>query len=166
MQQFASLTGSEITLDLAKQVVKILDEDPKTALNELVALGGCAQGARPKVLVDYNKKLKTISTDPNKSENPWLFKFPSQFEHKEVCAIESLYAQLAKKAGIEIEETDFFELSPKLTAFGIKRFDRKNHLRLPIHTLAGALHADFRSPSSVAMFSLVIVMIIRKIFHS
>jgi serine/threonine-protein kinase HipA len=38
------------------------------------------------------------------------------------------------------------DLDKKLAAFGIARFDRHADQRVPIHTLAGVLHQDFRLP--------------------
>ena len=39
------------------------------------------------------------------------------------------------------------DLGPRLAAFGVQRFDVEAGMRVPVHTLAGALHADFRMPS-------------------
>jgi serine/threonine-protein kinase HipA len=78
-----------------------------------------------------------------------LVKFPAQDEHKEVCDLEDLYAQLARDCGLEVPATRYFDLGKKLAAFGVARFDIENGMRVPLHTLAGALHADFRLPSAV-----------------
>lgn len=42
----------------------------------------------------------------------------------------------------------WFELSPKLAAFGVARFDRAGGLRVPVHSLAGLLQVNFRIPGS------------------
>ena len=42
-----------------------------------------------------------------------------------------------------------FDLSTQQAALGIKRFDLAQGQRVPIHSLAGFLHADFRIPSAV-----------------
>ena len=52
-------------------------------------------------------------------------------------------------------ETEYFDLGKDLSAFGMKRFDREKTLRIPTHTMAGVLHADFRIPSSVDYLSLL-----------
>ncbi|HEY8272193.1 MAG TPA: type II toxin-antitoxin system HipA family toxin [Pseudobdellovibrionaceae bacterium] len=142
-------------LEIGTEVHKIVSEKASSALSELAILGGSPQGARPKVLAYYQKKTKQLSMTSVPTAHPWLFKFPAQQEHKEVCAIEALYAKLAKKAGLEIKETEYFELSKNLSAFGTKRFDRENDLRIPTHTLAGALNADFRRSFSVDYLSLL-----------
>ncbi len=95
------------------------------------------------------KRLKKVSKNAMAIEGPWLIKFPAAGEHKEVCAIEALYAELAREAGLNIPETRHFDLGKNLAAFGTQRFDRLQQLRVFTHTLAGALHADFRIPSSV-----------------
>jgi serine/threonine-protein kinase HipA len=140
-------------LSLAKQSQILLAGKDSAALKQLAMLGGSPQGARPKVLVQYDLAAKHISTDDPAADTvgpagtPWLIKFQAQGEHKEVCAIEHLYAQLARDCGLEMPRTAYFDLDKKLAAFGIERFDRVAHMRVPTHTLAGALHKDFRLPS-------------------
>jgi len=137
-------------LEIAKAVQKIIADEASKALPQLALLGGSPQGARPKVLVNYNYKTKIISTDPDGAGFPWLIKFQAEREHKEVCAIEALYAKLAKGAGLVMGESEYFDLGKNLAAFGTKRFDREQKIRIPIHTLAGALNADFRNPGAVS----------------
>jgi serine/threonine-protein kinase HipA len=55
-------------LKLANETQKITRGEASTALLELAVLGGSPQGARPKVLVDYDPKEKTISTSPSLNE--------------------------------------------------------------------------------------------------
>jgi len=112
-----------------------------------LVLGGSPHGARPKVLVGYNVADGTISTRTDPKHVPYLVKFPAKNEHKEVCAIEHAYCETARACGIEVPETRHFELGRTYAAFGIARFDIESGMRVPIHTLAGALHADFRVPS-------------------
>lgn len=69
-------------------------------------------------------------------------------EHKEVCAVEQLYAQLARDCGLAVPNSAWFELSDDLAAFGVARFDREQGQRVPIHSLAGLLQVDFRAPGS------------------
>lgn len=137
---------------IANEVQKIIENKASTVLPQLVRLGGSPQGARPKVLVSYDTKSQTVSTDP--STTPWLIKFQAKHEHKEVCAIEAMYADLAKKSGIEMSDTEYFDLG-KFSAFGTKRFDRDGKTRIPVHTVAGALNADYSIPSSVSYDSFL-----------
>ncbi|NJS36827.1 MAG: HipA domain-containing protein [Brachymonas sp.] len=51
-------------------------------------------------------------------------KFPADVEHREVCALEELYARVARAGGIEMPRSRVFELGGKFSAFGVERFDR------------------------------------------
>ena len=134
-------------LTLAKEIRQVVAGDETVALAQLALLGGSPQGARPKVLVNYAVETGSLSCDSNAAGVPWLIKFPAQNEHKEVCAIEVLYAKLATDCGIEMPQTRYFDINSSLAAFGIARFDRQEGVRVPMHTLAGLLHSDFRIPS-------------------
>ena len=136
-------------LALAQEAHHIVSGKDSDALVQLARLGGSPQGARPKILVNYQPENGTLSTADVAAGQPWLIKFQARGEHKEACALENLYARLARDCGLEIPETRYFDLGRTLSAFGVARFDRQEGLRVPIHTLASALHADFRLPSSV-----------------
>ena len=136
------------------------DAEP-AALRDLALLGGSPHGARPKVLVYLERQAAgtacaSLTAPPPKVEvkpapalEPWIVKFPAAGEHAEVCALEALYAQLARRCGLEVPRTRHFDLGRGLAAFGALRFDREGGERVPMHSLAGLLHADFRLPGSV-----------------
>lgn len=134
-------------LALAEESARALAGEAGAALRELALTGGSPQGARPKALVQYDPASGQVSTRPDAPGSPWLVKFPAQNEHKEVCAIEQLYADLARDCGLEVPPSAWFDLSPHLAAFGVARFDREQGLRVPVHSLAGLLQVDFRLPS-------------------
>jgi serine/threonine-protein kinase HipA len=134
-------------LTLAGEARVIVADKDTVALRQLALLGGSPHGARPKVLVHYNRSSEVMSTTTSGDSEPWLVKFQAQGEHKEVCAIEAWYAELARAAGLAVPETKYFDLSKTLAGFGIARFDVEAAMRVPTHTLAGLLHADFRRPS-------------------
>ena len=151
--------------DLAKEVMalqagKISGSQVDAQLRHLMQLGGSPQGARPKVLVDFNARTGAISsgTPLAGSATPWLIKFPAESEHREVCAIEELYARVARYGGIDMPRSRFFDLGSKHNAFGVQRFDRvvkadaknkndKKILRIPIMSVSAYLEADHRLPS-------------------
>jgi serine/threonine-protein kinase HipA len=135
-------------LAMAQMSARVLAGEAGTALRELALTGGSPQGARPKALVQYDAASNQVSTRGDAPGEPWLVKFPAQDEHKEVCAMEQLYAELARDCGLEIPTSAWFDLSPKLAAFGVARFDRERELRIPVHSLAGLLQVDFRLPGS------------------
>ena len=134
-------------LDLAKEARVLLSGKDSEALRQLALMGGSPHGARPKVLVAYDPATGTVSTDSQAAGAPWLVKFQAQGEHKEVCALENLYAELARACDLDMPDTAYFDLDRKLAAFGIKRFDVEEGMRVPLHTLAGALHLNFQLPS-------------------
>lgn len=136
-------------LALAHETTLVLQGEDTQTLQRLALLGGSPQGARPKVLMFYDPPAGLISTTPMPSGSGWLVKFQALGEHKEVCAIEAFYAQLAKACGLDMPETHVFDLSAQRAALGIERFDLALGQRVPIHSLAGFLHADFRIPSAV-----------------
>lgn len=136
-------------LELAQQARVIIADKDSDALRRLAVMGGSPHGARPKVLVHHNPTTGFMSTVPFEGSEAWLVKFQAQDEHKEVCAIEVLYAELASASGLDMPTTRHFDLDKKLAAFGIRRFDVEDGMRVPVHTLAGLMHANFRLPSLV-----------------
>lgn len=144
------LGAEDVTLlDLAREVQAVVSGEESEALKRLALMGGSPHGARPKVLVFYNAATQAISTQAIAGGAPWLVKFQGQDEHKEACAIEHLYAWLARACKLNMPQTAYFDLDKKLAGFGIERFDMQDGMRVPIHTLAGALHADFRTVGAV-----------------
>lgn len=136
-------------LALARESQAVLADQDTQALRTLALMGGSPHGARPKVLIHFDPASGHISTQAFDGASAWLVKFPARGEHKEVCAIESLYAGLARDFGLDMPATRHFDLDAQLAAFGAERFDIERGLCVPVHTLAGLLHADFRLPSSV-----------------
>lgn len=135
--------------ELAQEAQRVINDQDSEALKQLALLGGSPHGALPKVLVHYNAATGRMSTAHFEGSNPWLVKFQAQGEHKEVCAIEHLYAELASEGGLDVPQTRYFDLDKRLAGFGIARFDVERGLRVPVQTLAGLLHANFRLPSAV-----------------
>ena len=149
--------------DLAKEVLALQTDRNSGSqiadaqLRHLMQLGGSPQGARPKVLADFNARTGFISSGVPLvgSATPWLIKFPAESEHREVCAIEELYARVARQGGIDMPRSRFFDLGSKHSAFGVERFDRiviadgkaKHISRVPIMSLSAYLEADHRVPS-------------------
>lgn len=142
-------------LELAREVREVATDGNIEVLRQLAVMGGSPHGARPKVLVNYDRATGRIANSEEAPGAPWLVKFQAENEHKEVCAIEALYAVLARACGLDMPDTHYFDLDTRLAGFGIARFDREAGMRVPVHTLAGALDADFRLPSSVDYTSML-----------
>ncbi|ADU72239.1 type II toxin-antitoxin system HipA family toxin [Pantoea sp. At-9b] len=131
---------------LAEQIkIEVAGQDSEV-LPELVRLGGSPHGARPKVLVEFDPVTGHIAAQAFAGSHPWLIKFPAAQEGVWVCALEEVYARLARQAGIDFPDSRWFDLGNGLSAFGVKRFDRHAGLRVPVLSMAGALQADFRLP--------------------
>lgn len=126
-------------LALVREAQALMNGQESKALKPLALLGGYPHGARPKLLVFYSAATQAISTQAMAGGMPWLVKFQAQNEHKEACAIEYLYARLATECELNMPPTAHFDLNKKLAGFGIERFDVEGGIRVPIHTLAGAL---------------------------
>lgn len=134
-------------LTLATNVRDVVDDLAESALNQLVLVGGSPQGSRPKALVRYDPDSGHVSTLETAPGTDWLVKFPARGEHAEVCALEHVYAEMARMSGLNMPRTQYFPLAKGLAAFATERFDRVGNLRVPMHTLAGALHANYQIPS-------------------
>lgn len=138
--------GDVQLLDLAQDVRRVIDDESEPLLRKLALMGGSPHGARPKVLVNFDRKSNRMSSWGEGEGSPMLVKFPAQHEHKEVCAMEAMYGRLARASGIRVPVTEYFDLNKELSAFAIERFDRLEGMRIPMHTAAGAAHVDFRIP--------------------
>lgn len=134
-------------LQIANSVRSVLSGNSEDMLRDLALMGGSPHGARPKVRVNLDWAAGVASMTEEGPGSPWLVKFPGQNEASEVCAIEYVYAEMARLAGILMPATHFFALADDLTAFGIERFDRAQGMRIPVHTVSGLAHADFRHPT-------------------
>lgn len=134
-------------LALARASEQLIDGDDDDVLRQLLLVGGSPQGARPKALVYVEQSTGRMRTQPAAGLEPWIFKFPSRGEHAEVCALEHAYAKAAEDSGLHVPPVHWLSLDRSHAAFGARRFDRQQDQRIPMHTLAGLLHADFRLPS-------------------
>ncbi len=133
-------------LALAKASESVLDGAGDDVLQQLLVVGGSPQGARPKALVYLNQSTGHMRTQQAEGLEPWLFKFPARGEHPDDCALEHAYAMAAVDSGLRMPATQWIPLARRHAAFGARRFDREQGLRVPMHTLAGLLHSDFRVP--------------------
>jgi serine/threonine-protein kinase HipA len=170
-----ALTLADVQLlDVARDVRQVIEEEQdkesEVLLRKLVLMGGSPHGARPKVLVNFDRPSNRMCNSETGAGIPMLVKFPAQREHKEVCAVEAMYGRIANASGIRAPIMDYFDLGKDLSAFGIERFDRLNGVRIPMHTAAGAAHVDFRIPQLdyVALLRLTRLMTrdVREVLHA
>lgn len=141
----------QIDLDwLAAQSADVLEGEADEVLAELLALNGSSAGARPKALIGFDGKQGQIAHGAGalgKNYESWLVKFANSQDEPDAGAIEFAYAEMARRAGIEIPETHLFIAVKGEGYFATKRFDRDGSKHLHMHTACGLLHSDFRTPS-------------------
>lgn len=80
----------------------------------------------------------------------WLVKFRAPEEHRDTGAIEYTYAQMARRAGVEMAEPALLNVKTESGVerfFATKRFDRDGERKIHMLTACGTLYADHRSPS-------------------
>jgi len=132
---------------LAIAANQILAGTDSEILDEMYVLGGSSGGARPKILVGYNKQQNHLISSENELPDTyehWLIKFPSSIDRKDIAHIEYAYYKMALDAGIEMSECKLFKGKSGKSYFGTKRFDRIGNKRLHMHSSAGMMHDNFR----------------------
>lgn len=152
-EPYFSHDNSQGTIDLntlAEQVRNVLAGAAQDVLCELISLNGSSAGARPKALIGLDSSKKTIIHGLTELPAPythWIVKFPNINDGFDSGAIEYIYAIMAQQAGIQMPNFHLFSAPDGAGFFAIQRFDRKNNMRVHMHTASGLLHSDFRIPS-------------------
>ena len=142
--------AGDIVLDaLSMEAGKILQGNSSEVLDELLCLNGSSGGARPKIVALVSKDKQTLVHGNLTQENyePWIIKFNSSLDDKDIGAKEYIYSLMAKDAGIEMPDTFLFPSKDSSGHFGVKRFDRTDEGKVHIHTACGLLHASHRFAS-------------------
>ena len=147
----ANIAGRDLSIvELAAEMRELLADDSHAVLAELARVGGSPGGARPKAVTYFNAGTGAMSTHAHRVAGaaPWLFKFPAKEDASDSCALEEVYARMARRCGLGMEPTTFIAMADGLSAFGSRRFDRTdNGERVHVHSLSSLLHANFRLPS-------------------
>lgn len=157
---------SVINLDLvAAQVGNIMQETDALVLDQLMSLNGSSAGARPKALIGLDRAKKKIihgvKSLPDNYEH-WMVKFANSLDMADIGAVEYVYSEMAKLAGIVMPETYLFTSKKCAGYFATKRFDRNGNKRLHAHTACGLLHSDYRVPTLDYTDLLQLTMILTK----
>lgn len=155
-------TGDIVLDALSMEAGKILQGNSSDVLDELLSLNGSSAGARPKIVALVSKDKQTLIHGSIAQENfePWLIKFNSSLDGKDIGAKEYIYSLMAKDAGIDMPETYLFPSKSSSGHFGVKRFDRTPEGKVHIHTACGLLHAShrFASMDYVSLLKLTAVL--------
>lgn len=140
---------------LGQQAIQLFEGQSDTVSAALAQAGGSG-GARPKVLVYFEPgNSAQISTLPQDGYEPWLVKFTSRElmlgDEEGLC--EAAWLSMAAKADIDVPQWRLLSAypNPDNRWLAVKRFDccpsKSKFGRYHMHSLAGLLDADFRTPS-------------------
>ena len=138
---------------LYRAALDVYEGDTETTLDALRLAGGSPAGARPKVVVALSRDKRHCAS-PFKTlaegHEHWLVKFRAPEEHRDTGAIEYAYAQMARRAGVEMAEPALLCVQTERGVerfFAAKRFDRDGERKIHMLTACGILYADHRVPS-------------------
>ena len=104
-------------------------------------MGGSPAWGAPKVLV-FTTCTPVMSNQPFAGAGAWLVKFQAGGAQRGLRHCQTS-TPIWRALWVDIPATRYFDLGPKLAGFGIERFDVERGMRVPVHTLAGLLHANF-----------------------
>ena len=139
--------SNESLLDLyslSLEAEKVYAGSMADVLPELLMAGTSPGGARPKIIVGIkDDQIVSGEHDLPEGYESWLIKFHTN-QNSEEGIIEEVYAQLLRKSFINMPETKILDAKDK-KFFAVKRFDRDENKRLHVHSLAGLVHANFRT---------------------
>ena len=96
---------------VSRECQRLMEGNTSEALDMLYARGSSSGGARPKVMVDMDGE-------------PWIVKFPSNFDGPNAGIREYKLAQAARKCGITMSEVKLIPSKACGGYFATKRFDR------------------------------------------
>ncbi len=134
---------------LARNAWDFHDSRVEDVLPALRKAAGSSGGARPKANVVLNPSTgETLPPDvpPADGFEPWIVKFNTRADGPHAGAVEFAYAELAAEAGADVAPHHLVETAAG-RFFATRRFDRApGGRRLHLHSAAGLLHADFRTP--------------------
>ena len=105
-QKCAAADGGNLALDkLAEESAIVLAGENEEVFEELLRLNGSSSGARPKIMAQVSAdKSKIIHglQSPQDGFDPWIIKFPSSQDARDIGAVEYAYSLMAKEAGVEM----------------------------------------------------------------
>ncbi len=156
----------EALVDLAAEVLaeredlsaSLRKSGKREALREILRVGTSAGGARPKALITLNpttNEVRSGQLDADPGFEHWILKFDGVEDKSRDLgaargygAIEWVYAEMARRAGIEMTECRLLEEGGR-RHFMTRRFDRTaDGGKLHMQSLAALSHLDFRQPGA------------------
>ena len=152
--------ASEVLAARSDLVASLKKQRKQAALREILRVGTSAGGARAKALIALNPETLEVRSGQLETESgfeQWILKFDGIKDStrdlgvsRGYGAIELVYSEMARKAGIEMTECRLLEEGGR-RHFMTKRFDRTpQSSRLHMQSLAALDHLDFRQPGANA----------------
>lgn len=136
--------------ELAADAAATLEGDAEDVLDQLIVLGGSPQGARPKAMIGWSQRRKSVvhgARELASGYRRFLVKFPASADPKDIGPIEYAYSLMAAAAGVRMPRTHLFPSRGGPGFFGAERFDYHGAERRHVHTLSGLLNLDHRVPT-------------------
>ncbi|MGP4691966.1 type II toxin-antitoxin system HipA family toxin [Agrobacterium cavarae] len=135
----------------ADQVELVQTQMDIADIDRLQGAQGGSAGARPKIMIGFNKTENTCVLDYGQplaaGFERWMVKAPSSDDPPEIGAEERAYALMAVAAGLTMADTRLLETRKGRRLFATQRFDRTSAGRLHMHTASGLLNASHREAS-------------------
>ncbi|NKL35439.1 type II toxin-antitoxin system HipA family toxin [Rhizobium leguminosarum bv. viciae] len=145
-------SADDIDWDWFVEQVDLVQADMDIAdIDTLQGAQGGSAGARPKIMIGFNKAQSTFALDYGQDMEPgfdrWMVKARGVGDPIHIGVEEQAYALMARAAGLEMAETRTFDTRKGSRLFATKRFDRTPTGRLHMHTASGILNASHRQAS-------------------
>lgn len=132
------------------EVREVLEGSGAVFVDQLRALGGSPQGARPKALLQREERTGRLCDDRRdrgEGWRHWLVKFAGPDDPPDIGPLELAYARMAAACGVRTPKVRLLPSSRGPGFFASARFDRIGARRVHVATAAGLLDADHRIPS-------------------
>ncbi len=161
--------ASEILSQREDLNVSFNDENKKQAMTDILQVGTSAGGARAKAIIAWNPKTNEVRSGQVKTQKDfeyWILKFDgvSGNRDKELedpkgyGVIEYAYSNMAKEAGIKMDDSRLFEENGR-RHFMCKRFDRlQAGEKLHMQSLCALAHYDFNMAGAYSYEQALLVM--------
>lgn len=140
---------------------KLVGEDDRSAIEDILRVGTSAGGARAKAVIAWNREtgeFRSGQTPSSDGFSPWLMKFDGVHGNKDreladpmgFGRIEYAYHLMAREAGIEMEDCRLHEEGGR-AHFMTRRFDREPRGgKLHMQSLGAMMHFDFNVAGAYA----------------
>lgn len=150
--------AAEVMAERSNLAVSLREPGKERALREILRVGTSAGGARPKALIALNPETSEVRSgqlDVDPGFEHWILKFDGVEDAtrdlgaaRGYGAIEWVYAEMARSAGIEMAESRLLPENGQ-RHFMTRRFDRgPNGSKLHMQSLAALAHLDYRQPGA------------------